>query len=124
MQSARVVDTSSQSTRRHHPVEKSHTGSHHHAPRMAVLSLLGIVVGIIGGLVAEGLLRTINFFSNLCFYGKASDAYLPLNLAPHHWWFMLLPAAGGLVVGILIHYFSPEIKGDGIPAAMSVALNN
>jgi len=49
-----------------------------------VLSLLGIVIGIIGGLVAEGLLRTINFFSNVCFYGSASSAYLPPNLAPHH----------------------------------------
>ena len=102
----------------------SYTGSHHHASSMAVLSVLGIFVGLIGGFVAEGLLRTINFFSNICFYGTASSAYLPPNLAPHHWWFVLLPAAGGLLVGILIRYFSPEIKGDGIPAAMSVALNN
>ncbi len=102
-----------------------HTGRGHRlASRMLHLSLLGIVVGIAGGLVAEGLLRTINFFSNLCFYGVASSAYLPPNLAPHRWWFPLLPAAGGLIVGLLIHYFSPEIKGDGIPEAMSVALTN
>jgi H+/Cl- antiporter ClcA/CBS domain-containing protein len=91
---------------------------------MLVLSLMGILVGIIGGFVAEGLLRSINFISNLCFYGQVSSAYLPPNLAPHHWWMPLLPAAGGLLVGLLIHYFSPEIKGDGIPEAMSVALNN
>lgn len=97
---------------------------HAHASRMLVLSLVGILVGIMGGLVAEGLLRSINFISNLCFYGKVSSAYLPPNLAPHHAWMPLLPAAGGLLVGLLIHYFSPEIKGDGIPEAMSVALNN
>lgn len=97
---------------------------HVHAPRMLVLSLMGIVVGIAGGFVAEGLLRSINFISNLCFYGRVSSEYLPPNLAPHHWWMPLLPAAGGLLVGLLIHYFSPEIKGDGIPEAMSVALNN
>lgn len=91
---------------------------------MLVLSLLGVLVGIIGGLVAEGLLRSINFISNLCFYGKVSVQNLPPNLAPHHWWAFLLPAAGGLLVGLLIHYCSPEIKGDGIPEAMSVALNN
>jgi H+/Cl- antiporter ClcA len=91
---------------------------------MLRLSLLGIVVGIAGGLIAEGLLRAINFISNLCFYGRATSANLPPNLALHHWWTPLLPAAGGLIVGILIHYFSPEIKGDGIPEAMSVALNN
>lgn len=92
--------------------------------RMLVLSLMGIVVGLAGGLVAEGLLGAINFISNLCFYGKASWASLPPNLAPFHWWTPLLPAAGGLLVGLLIRYFSPEIKGDGIPEAMSVALNN
>jgi H+/Cl- antiporter ClcA len=91
---------------------------------MLVLSLMGIVVGVVGGFVAEGLLRSINFISNLCFYGRFSSAYLPPNLAPHHWWMPLLPAFGGLLVGLLIHYFSPEIKGDGIPEAMSVALNN
>ena len=94
------------------------------ASRMLVLSLLGVVVGIIGGLVAEALLRAINFISDLCFYGKFSSAYLPPNLATRHWWFLLLPAAGGLLVGLLIHYFSPEIKGDGIPEAMSVVLTN
>jgi len=94
------------------------------ASRMLVLSLMGIVVGIIGGLVAEALLRTINFISDLCFYGRLSSAYLPPNYAPHHWWFLLLPAAGGLLVGLLIQYFSPEIKGDGIPEAMSVVLTN
>lgn len=94
------------------------------APRMLVLSLMGIVVGLVGGLVAEALLGTINFISNVCFYGQASFAYLPPSIAPHRWWFVLLPAAGGLLVGLLIHYFSPEIKGDGIPEAMSVALTN
>ena len=90
--------------------------------RLLEISLLAIVVGCVGGLVAEGLLRTINVISNLCFYGFVSDQALPPNLAPHHWWALLLPAAGGLVVGLLIHYCSPEIKGDGIPEAMAVVL--
>jgi len=100
------------------------SGRKHSGPRerLLVISLLGIVVGILGGLVAEALLRAINFLTDLFFYGKWSRAYLPPNLAPPHWWFMLLPAVGGLAVGLLIHYFSPEIKGDGIPEAMAVVL--
>lgn len=90
--------------------------------RLLVISLLGIVVGATGGLVAEALLRAINFLTDLFFYGKFSSAYLPPNQAPHHWWLIFLPAAGGLAVGLLIHYFSPEIKGDGIPEAMAVVL--
>lgn len=91
---------------------------------MLLLSLMGVAVGLAAGLVAEGLLRAINFISNVCYYGKATSANLPANLAAFHWWTPFLPAAGGLLVGILIRYFAPEIKGDGIPEAMSVALNN
>ncbi|HEX2916947.1 MAG TPA: chloride channel protein, partial [Edaphobacter sp.] len=92
--------------------------------RLLLLSLLAVVIGIIGGFVAEGLLRTINFLSNLFFYGQATDKYLPPNLAPHHWWFLFLPAIGGFLVGLIVQYFSPEIKGDGIPEAMAVVLTN
>ena len=63
--------------------------------RLLVISLLGIVVGATGGLVAEALLRAINFLTDLFFYGKFSSAYLPPNEAPHHWWLIFLPAAGG-----------------------------
>ena len=90
--------------------------------RLLVISLLGIVVGLMGGFVAEFLLRAINFLTDVFFYGKWSSAYLPPNLATWHWWFVVLPAAGGLGVGLLVQYFSPEIKGDGIPEAMAVVL--
>ena len=105
---------------------RSAAGSLHkrQTTRMLLLSFMGIIVGIAGGLVAEGLLRAINFISNVCFYGKATSANLPPNVALFHWWTPFLPAAGGLLVGLLIRYFAPEIKGDGIPEAMSVALNN
>jgi CIC family chloride channel protein len=92
--------------------------------RMLFLSLLAIVVGLAGGLVAEGLLRSINFISNVCFYGKVTSAYLPPNYLHPSLRMLLLPAAGGFLVGLLIRYFSPEIKGDGIPEAMSVVLTN
>lgn len=90
--------------------------------RLLVISALGICVGAIGGFVAEALLRTINFLTDLLFYGQWSSAYLPPNDATYHWWFFLLPAVGGLGVGLLVQYFSPEIKGDGIPEAMAVVL--
>ena len=92
--------------------------------RMLFLSLLAIVVGLAGGLVAEGLLRSINFISNVVFYGKFTFVYLPPNFLHPSWRMLLLPAAGGFLVGLLIKYFSPEIKGDGIPEAMSVVLTN
>src|SRR5579864_505784 len=92
--------------------------------RLLVLSSLGILVGIAGGLVAVGMLRTINFITDLLYWHRFSSAYLPPNQAPFHWWLLLLPALGGLLVGLLVNYFSPEIKGDGIPEAMAVVLTN
>jgi CIC family chloride channel protein len=128
-----VKTTKTRNTTRIHPDRKSKFAEYADAGallrkrqnnRMLLLSVMGIIVGLAGGLVAEGLLRAINFISNVCFYGRATSANLPPNLAIFHWWTPLLPAAGGLIVGVLIRYCAPEIKGDGIPEAMSVALNN
>ncbi len=92
--------------------------------RLVVLSLLGVVAGAAGGLVAEVLLLAIYAITNFAFWGRFSWAYIPPDTRPLHVWAILLPAAGGLLVGLIIHFFSPEIKGDGIPAAMSVVLTN
>src|SRR6185437_9849655 len=80
--------------------------------------------GVIAGLVAEGLLRAINFISYAVFCWKYKTATMPPGSAPFHYWRILLPAAGGLAVGLIAHYFCPEIAGDGIPEAMSVVLKN
>jgi len=90
--------------------------------RLLLLSLLGIVVGLLGGLVAEFLLVAIAYINNFVFFGVVSGNYLTPNASHIHGWVVLMPALGGLAVGLLIHYFSPEIQGDGIPQAMSVVL--
>ncbi|MBN2424396.1 MAG: chloride channel protein [Calditrichaceae bacterium] len=36
---------------------------------------------------------------------------------------ILFPAFGGLLVGLLIYYFSPEVKGHGIPGVMDAVVN-
>ena len=103
----------------HPPKSKKHTVPQE---RLFVISMLGTLVGAVGGLVAEGLLRAINFLTDLFFFGKLSSAYWSPDTAFHHGWMIFFPAAGGLVVGLLVQYFSPEIKGDGIPEAMAVVL--
>jgi len=92
--------------------------------RVSFVTLLGIAVGVIAGLVAEALLRAINFISDAVYYGHLSTATMPPGSAPFHYWRILLPAVGGLAVGLIAHYFCPEIAGDGIPEAMSVVLKN
>ncbi len=91
-------------------------------PEVVKICGYSILVGCIAGFVAEGLLKLIYFFTNLCFYGKlsfqiASPAHNHLGL-----WVILIPPIGGLFVGIMVHFWEPTLKGHGIPEAMEAVL--
>jgi chloride channel protein, CIC family len=81
-----------------------------------------LLVGLIAGLVAEALLQLIYFFTNLFFYGKLSFAVT--SPAHHHLgaWVILIPPIGGFLVGLMIYYWEPTLKGHGIPEAMESVL--
>src|SRR5580698_377558 len=81
-----------------------------------------LVVGLVAGLVAEALLQLIYFFTNLFFYGKLSFAVT--SPAHHHLgaWVILIPPIGRFLVGLMIYYWEPTLKGHGIPEAMESVL--
>src|SRR6185437_8804651 len=91
-------------------------------PEVVKICLFALLIGFIGGLVAQGLLELIYLFTNIFFYGKFSFA----NISPAHnhlgLWVILIPPIGGLVVGIMVHYWEPTLKGHGIPEAMEAVL--
>jgi chloride channel protein, CIC family len=91
-------------------------------PEVIKISGYALLVGLIGGLVAEGLLELIYFFTNLFFYGKFSFAIT--NPAHHHlgFWVVLIPIIGGLLVGVMVYFWEPTLKGHGIPEAMEAVL--
>jgi H+/Cl- antiporter ClcA len=85
-------------------------------------SALALVVGFIAGLVAQGLLELIYLFTNIFFYGRWSFAITyPAN---NHLgaWVILIPPIGGLLVGIMVYFWEPTLKGHGIPEAMEAVL--
>ena len=91
-------------------------------PTVVMTSALALVVGFIGGLVAQGLLELIYLFTNIFFYGKWSFA---ITYPVHHHlgaWVILIPPIGGLLVGIMIYFWEPTLKGHGIPEAMEAVL--
>jgi H+/Cl- antiporter ClcA len=91
-------------------------------PAVVMSSALALVVGFIVGLVAQGLLELIYLFTNIFFYGKLSFAITyPVN---HHLgaWVILIPPIGGLLVGIMVYFWEPTLKGHGIPEAMEAVL--
>jgi chloride channel protein, CIC family len=91
-------------------------------PEVVKISGYALLIGVVGGLVAEGLLKLIYFFTNLCFYGRLSF----VNVSPVHnhlgLWVIAVPAAGGLIVGVMVYYLEPTLKGHGIPEAMEAVL--
>src|SRR5690348_15597517 len=91
-------------------------------PQVAKICIYALLVGLIGGLVAQGLLELIYLFTNVFFYGHFSFA---ISYPAHnhlHYWVIFIPIIGGLIVGLLVHFFEPTLKGHGIPEAMEAVL--
>lgn len=75
--------------------------------------LLALLVGVGGGLGAIAFRWLIANMGDL-FFG--SDALLKPYLG--RYWVVLVPGAGGVVVGLLVHFFAREAKGHGVPEVM------
>ena len=88
------------------------------------ISLMAICLGVISTFVAWLLLRLIAFFTNVFYYGRFSTA--PASPATNHlgWFAVLIPVAGGLIVGLMARYGSDRIRGHGIPEALESILIN
>src|SRR5205085_6172689 len=90
--------------------------------RVIPLSLIGIGIGIIGAFLALILLRLIYLFTNLVFFHQwsfqfRSPAQNTLGLLV-----VLVPIAGGLIVGVMARFGSERIRGHGIPEAIEAIL--
>jgi H+/Cl- antiporter ClcA len=98
------------------------TSAHHHS--LTRISLWAILLGVLAGLVAPALTRLIGLVTHLAFYGHWSFAFV--SPADNHlgWWVLLIPPAGGIVVGFMARYGSKAIRGHGIPEAMEQVLEN
>ena len=94
------------------------------APRLLVIAVLAIGIGVVGAYVALALLTLIGFFTNLFFFQRFSTALITPEghtLGP---WVILVPVAGALVIGLMARYGSERIRGHGIPEAIEAILIN
>jgi len=92
--------------------------------RVIPISLMAIVIGLISTGVAWVLLHLIGFFTNLFYYGRSSTAFVSPGANHLGWWAVLVPVAGGLIVGVMARYGSDRIRGHGIPEALESILIN
>lgn len=80
------------------------------------------LVGAAGGMIAQDLLELIYLFTNVFFFGRFSFVSTNPSLSRIGAWVVLIPSIGGLVVGLLIYFLEPTLKGHGIPEAMESVL--
>ena len=90
--------------------------------RVLLLALLALGVGVIGAFVAYALVWLIGVITNLAYYHRFSSAFV--SPAGHHLgaWSVLVPVAGGLVIGLMARFGSEKIRGHGIPEALEAIL--
>ncbi|HEY5225260.1 MAG TPA: chloride channel protein, partial [Methylovirgula sp.] len=90
--------------------------------RVLLLLLMSIVVGSGGAFGAWILLRLIALVSNLLWFGKFSTVSTSLAGLHTTWLTILIPAAGGLIIGLMARFGSEKIRGHGIPEALEAIL--
>jgi CIC family chloride channel protein len=92
--------------------------------RVVFMTLVAVAIGLAAGLVAQILLRLIGLITNLAFYGRLTPQFVS-PAANHLGLFVIVvPAAGGLIVGLMARYGSEAIRGHGIPEVMEQVLRN
>ncbi len=85
------------------------------------LSLAAILIGILAGYGAL-IFRYVIKMAQYGFYQNTNDV-LTFHSSMPFWLKIILPAAGGLIVGPLIYFGAREAKGHGVPEVMeAVAL--
>ncbi|ANN72118.1 chloride channel protein [Bordetella bronchialis] len=90
--------------------------------RLLGIAAIAAIIGMFSTLTAYALLRLIAFFTNLFFFQKfslenTSPAGNTLGL-----WVIVVPAIGGLLIGLIARYGTEKIRGHGIPEAIEAIL--
>jgi CIC family chloride channel protein len=93
-------------------------------PRLLLISLFAIGIGIVGAFVALGLLKLIGLFTNLFFFQRFSTALITPEAHTLGPFVIIVPVIGALIIGFMARYGSERIRGHGIPEAIEAILIN
>jgi|FLOH01.1.fsa_nt_gi chloride channel protein, CIC family len=84
--------------------------------------LVASLIGLLGGYAAVGFRVLIQYLQQLMWRSPelSSEHFSLLEwLYTLPWyWLVLVPTAGGFLVGLLVYYGAPEAKGHGVPEVM------
>jgi H+/Cl- antiporter ClcA/CBS domain-containing protein len=86
--------------------------------RILYTSALAAGLGATSAVAAWVLLELISLFTNLFYFHRWSFVDHDPWQAGRHWWIVLMPVMGGLVIGVIARYLSPKVRGHGMPEAV------
>ncbi len=90
--------------------------------RLLTLTAYAVLIGAMSAFVAWALAWLIGAITNLVYYHRLSSALVSPAANRLGVWALLIPVAGGLIVGLMARYGSEKIRGHGIPEAMEAIL--
>jgi H+/Cl- antiporter ClcA len=106
------------STSVHHPRRLADYSADY---RMLILAAMAVVAGTGAAFGAWALLKLIALATNALWYGNFS--FVPAAIADRApLLILLIPVAGGLIVGLMARFGSDKIRGHGIPEAIETIL--
>lgn len=90
--------------------------------RVLPIAALAIGIGIVSAFSARLLLALIGLFTNALYFGRFETEMVSPAAHSLGAWSVLIPVAGGLLIGIMARYGSERIRGHGIPEALESIL--
>ena len=72
--------------------------------RILYMSLLAALLGAVSAVLAWALLEMIALCTNLFYFHTWSFVDRDPWQAGRHWWLILMPVVGGLIVGLIARY--------------------
>lgn len=90
--------------------------------RIIFLCLIALLIGAVSTVAAFVLLNLIHLFTNLFFFQTFSFADRSPATHTLGLWVIAVPAAGGLIAGLIARYGSDKVRGHGIPEAIEAIL--
>jgi CIC family chloride channel protein len=92
--------------------------------RILYISFISLLVAIVMSFVAKLLVNLIDLFTNIFFFGSFSISHASPSDNTLGLWVIIIPALGGIIVGLMAYFGSKSIRGHGIPEAMEQILTN
>jgi chloride channel protein, CIC family len=92
--------------------------------RLITIAALAVLTAVCISFIAKFLVNLIYLITHISFFGNVAITHITPAENTLGWWVILIPAAGGLIVGLMALYGSKAIRGHGIPEAMEQILTN